>query len=230
MLTTAYSASMTTWGVQLNTLEQRATEHDQFATALVTQLADPLKTLATRTEELRKLHGDYAAKLEKERDGQFAELRKTKGKYDSVCQEVENRRKKVDGAFDHGKNKARNAFEQHQVEMRNVKNTYLITINVTNKQKDMYYHEYVPELLDVSTPSSRVRVALIMATEHARSIRNPREQVEYDLVPGSFDRDTDPHAQYRIPATSFRRNTSQQPPPRFYDVCQTQRGWLARTR
>jgi hypothetical protein len=209
MLTTAHSASMTTWGVQLNTLEQRATEHDQFATALVTQLADPLKTLATRTEELRKLHGDYAAKLEKERDGQFAELRKTKGKYDSVCQEVENRRKKVDGAFDHGKNKARNAFEQHQVEMRNVKNTYLITINVTNKQKDMYYHEYVPELLDVSTSSSRFRVALIMATEHARSIRNPREQVEYDLVPGSFDRDTDPHAQYRIPATSFRRNTSQ---------------------
>ncbi|KAJ4370116.1 Protein BZZ1 [Didymella sp. IMI 355093] len=152
------SASMTTWGVQLNTLEQRATEHDQFAMALVAQLADPLKTLATRTEELRKLHGDYAAKLEKERDGQYAELRKTKGKYDSVCQEVESRRKKVDGAFDHGKNKARNAFEQQQVEMRNVKNTYLITINVTNKQKEMYYHEYVPELLDSMQDLSETRV------------------------------------------------------------------------
>jgi ABC-type transporter Mla subunit MlaD len=144
---------MTTWGAQLNTLEQRATEHEQFATALISQLADPVKTLATRTEELRKLHSDYAAKLEKERDGQYAELRKTKGKYDSVCQEVESRRKKVDGAFDHGKNKARNAFEQQQVEMRNVKNTYLITINVTNKQKEMYYHEYVPELLDVGLSS-----------------------------------------------------------------------------
>jgi hypothetical protein len=149
---------MTTWGVQLNTLEQRATEHDQFAAALVSQLADPLKTLATRTEELRKLHGEYAAKLEKERDGQYAELRKTKGKYDSVCQEVESRRKKVDGAFDHGKNKARNAFEQQQVEMRNVKNTYLITINVTNKQKEMYYHEYVPELLDSMQDLSETRV------------------------------------------------------------------------
>ncbi|KAL1593459.1 Protein BZZ1 [Nothophoma quercina] len=152
------SASMTTWGAQLNTLEQRATEHEQFATALISQLADPLKTLATRTEELRKLHGDYAAKLEKERDGQYAELRKTKGKYDSVCQEVESRRKKVDGAFDHGKNKARNAFEQQQVEMRNVKNTYLITINVTNKQKEMYYHEYVPELLDSMQDLSETRV------------------------------------------------------------------------
>ncbi|KAF1359741.1 FCH-domain-containing protein [Lizonia empirigonia] len=152
------SASMTTWGAQLNTLEQRATEHEQFAAALVSQLADPLKTLATRYEELRKLHGDYAAKLEKERDAQYADLRKTKGKYDSVCQEVENRRKKLDGAFDHGKSKARNTFEQHQVEMRNVKNTYLITINVTNKQKEMYYHEYVPELLDSMQDLSETRV------------------------------------------------------------------------
>lgn len=35
-------------------------------------------------------------------------------------------------------------------------NTYLIAINVTNKQKERYYHEYVPDLLDVrlSTHSS----------------------------------------------------------------------------
>jgi hypothetical protein len=112
---------MTTWGVQLSTLESRAAEHEQFAGALITQLADPLKVLGARTEELRKLHGDYAAKLEKERDNQYSELRKQKGKYDSVCQEVESKRKKVDGAFDHGKGKARNAFEQQQIEMRNVK-------------------------------------------------------------------------------------------------------------
>lgn len=112
---------MTTWSVQLSTLESRAQEHDQFAGALISQLADPLKHLGTRTEDLRKLHGDYAAKLEKERDSQYAELRKQKGKYDSVCQEVESRRKKADSAFDHGKAKARNAFEQQQVEMRNVK-------------------------------------------------------------------------------------------------------------
>ncbi|KAH7385993.1 hypothetical protein BKA66DRAFT_461286 [Pyrenochaeta sp. MPI-SDFR-AT-0127] len=152
------SASMTTWGVQLGTLESRASEHDQFAGALITQLADPLKTLGTRCEELRKLHGDFASKLEKERDSQYAELRKQKGKYDSVCQEVESRRKKVDGAFDHGKGKARNAFEQQQVEMRNVKNTYLISINVTNKQKEMYYHEYVPEVLDSLQDLSETRV------------------------------------------------------------------------
>lgn len=152
------SASMTTWGVQLSTLESRASEHDQFAGALITQLADPLKTLGTRYEDLRKLHAEYAVKLEKERDSQYAELRKQKGKYDSVCQEVESRRKKVDGAFDHGKAKARNAFEQQQVEMRNTKNIYLININITNKQKEMYYHEYLPELLDSLQDLSETRV------------------------------------------------------------------------
>ncbi|KAF1951212.1 FCH-domain-containing protein [Byssothecium circinans] len=148
------SASMTTWGVQLTTLESRASEHDQFATALVTNVADPLKAVAARYEELRKLHADYASKLEKERDSTYGDLRKMKGKYDSSCQEVENRRKKTEGAFDHGKQKARIAFEQQQSEMRNVKNTYIIAINVTNKQKEMYYHEYVPELLDALTRST----------------------------------------------------------------------------
>jgi hypothetical protein len=152
------SASMTTWGVQLSTLESRASEHDQFATALVSNLADPLKFYATRYEELRKLHAEHAAKLEKERDSTYTDLRKMKGKYDSVCQEVENRRKKTEGAFDHGKQKARNAFEQQQGEMRNVKNTYVITINVTNKQKEMYYHEYVPEVLDSLQDLSETRV------------------------------------------------------------------------
>jgi hypothetical protein len=112
---------MTTWGVQLTTLESRASEHDQFATALLINLADPLKAVAARYEELRKLHADYAAKLEKERDSTYGDLRKMKGKYDSSCQEVENRRKKTEGAFDHGKNKARTAFEQQQGEMRNIK-------------------------------------------------------------------------------------------------------------
>lgn len=160
---------MTTWQVQLTTLESRATEHEQFSQQLVTNLAEPLKQLAARYEELRKFHGDYAAKLEKERDSTYNDLKKQKGKYDNACSEVESRRKKSDGAFDHGKAKARAAFEQQQADMRNIKvgcgnyrtsrialtadqSTYIISINVTNKQKERYYHEYVPGLLDVRFP------------------------------------------------------------------------------
>jgi hypothetical protein len=36
------------------------------------------------------------------------------------------------------------------VHANTVQNTYIISINVTNKQKEMYYQQYVPELLNVS--------------------------------------------------------------------------------
>ncbi|RDL38994.1 Cysteine-rich [Venustampulla echinocandica] len=142
------SASLTTWTTQLTTLESRAGEHDRYSGELISQLADPLKVIATRFEELRKRHVEYAEKLERERDATYGDLRKMKGKYDAACQEVENKRKKTESSFDYGKSKAQNAYQQQILEMNNVKNTYLIAINVTNKQKERYYHEYVPDLLD----------------------------------------------------------------------------------
>lgn len=115
------SASLTTWTTQLSTLEARAAEHDRYASDLVTQIAEPLKVLATRYEELRKSHAEYAGKIERERDASYSDLRKQKGRYDGACQEVENRRKKTESAFDHGKGKAQNAYQQQIMEMHNVK-------------------------------------------------------------------------------------------------------------
>lgn len=111
-------------------------------------MADPLRVLGTRYEDLRKRHAEYAAKLEAERDSTYGDLRKTKGKYDASCQEVENKRKKAESAFDYSKTKAQNAYQQQILDMHNVKNSYLIAINVTNSQKEKYYLEYVPDLLD----------------------------------------------------------------------------------
>lgn len=142
------SASLTTWTTQLTTVESRAAEHDRFGNELINNLADPLRVLGTRYEELRKRHSDYADKLEKERDSTYGDLRKMKGKYDAACQEVENKRKKSESAFDYSKSKAQNAYQQQILDMHNVKNSYLIAINVTNKQKEKYYHEYIPDLLD----------------------------------------------------------------------------------
>ncbi|KAF4334786.1 BZZ1-Myo3 5p-Bee1p-Vrp1p actin assembly complex component [Fusarium beomiforme] len=140
------SASLTTWTTQLTTLESRASEHDKYANNLISQVAEPLKFFGGRFEELRKRHSDYASKLEQEREASYASLAKTKGKYDAVCQEVESKRKKTESHYD--KAKAQNAYQQQLFEMNNAKNTYIIAINVTNKQKEKYYHEYVPEVMD----------------------------------------------------------------------------------
>lgn len=115
------SASLTTWTTQLTTLESRAAEHDRYSAELLLQVADPLKSVAAKYEEIRKSHADFAIKLEKERDASYNELRKTKGRYDGACQEVENRRKKIEPSFDHGKQKAQNAYQQQLTDMRNVK-------------------------------------------------------------------------------------------------------------
>ena len=115
------SASLTTWTTQLNTVEAYAAERDKFGAELVTQVAEPLKQAATQYEEIRKCHADYHAKLEKERDASYGELKKAKGKYDGACQEVESRRKKMDSSFDHGKSKAQSAFQQQMLEMNNCK-------------------------------------------------------------------------------------------------------------
>lgn len=85
------------------------------------QVADPLKQLASRYEEIRKSHAEYATRLEKERDGSYGDLRKAKGRYDAVCQEVENRRKRIETSFDYGKQKAQNAYQQQFMDMHNVK-------------------------------------------------------------------------------------------------------------
>jgi hypothetical protein len=115
------SASLTTWTTQLSTVEAYAAERDRFGADLVFQIAEPMKQLATKFEDLRKSHAEYAVKLEKERDGSYGDLKKVKGKYDGVCQEVENRRKKMESAFDYSKQKAQNAYQQQILEMNNVK-------------------------------------------------------------------------------------------------------------
>lgn len=115
------SASLTTWTKQLSTLEAIAADHDRYSSELILQIADPLKNVATRFEELRKSHAEYASKLERERDNAYGDLKKIKGRYDGTCQEVENRRKKTESSFEHGKGKAQTAYQQQISEMHNVK-------------------------------------------------------------------------------------------------------------
>ncbi|RFU26230.1 hypothetical protein B7463_g10108, partial [Scytalidium lignicola] len=175
------SASLTIWTTQLTTLESTAAEHDRFGGELETQLANPLKYLGTRFEELRKRHVEFAEKLEKERDGAYSDLRKMKAKYDATCQEVENKRKKSESSFDYSKTKAQNAYQQQIQDMNNVKNSYLIAINVTNKQKEKYYHEYVPDVLDSMQELSESRTVKLNA------IWALAAQLEADMLKRSTD-------------------------------------------
>lgn len=135
------AASLTTWGTQLTAVESHAGERDRFATDLIVQVAEPLKQVAVQYDELRKCHVDFHAKLEKERDASYSDLKKVKGKYDGACQEVENRRKKMESSFDHGKQKSQAAYQQQILEMNNVKVGCHI---VASTMRTLTTAEYVP--------------------------------------------------------------------------------------
>lgn len=115
-----------------------------------------------------------------ERDASYEHLRKIKGKYDTTCQEVEARRKKSESSYD--KAKAQSAYQQQLIEMNNAKNTYLITINVTNKQKQMYYHEYVPEVMDSLQDLNEFR------TERLNALWTTASKLESDMLQQSKDK------------------------------------------
>lgn len=170
------STSLRTWTTQLNTVESRAAEHERYGSELVTQLVDPLKAIAVKFEDLRKRHAEHANKLEADRDSSFNDLRKLKSKYDSCCQEVENKRKKAESSFDFSKLKAQNAYQQQVMEMHNAKNIYLIAISVTNAQKEKYYHDYVPDLLDSLQDLSQSR------TTKLNEIWSLATQIETDML------------------------------------------------
>ncbi|RPB00101.1 hypothetical protein L873DRAFT_1681392, partial [Choiromyces venosus 120613-1] len=157
------SASLTTWTTILTTTESLSKEHDNFATCLSNQVCDSLKSIATRYEDYRKRHESFAAKLLAERDSVYADLKKSKDTYDTTCKVVEEKRAKVDKSYDAAKPKAEKSYQTQLTEMNNVKNTYLLQIAVTNRQKQKYFHEDLPELINSLQNLNETRVTKLNA-------------------------------------------------------------------
>ncbi|KAK9493245.1 hypothetical protein V1508DRAFT_385418 [Lipomyces doorenjongii] len=152
------SASLVTWTDILTQTENMANEKDRLSNELSLQVADQLRGLQNRYEEFRKKHVAFNEKLIEERDEAYSELKKSKQAYDASCQVVENSRTKVEKSFDSSKTKATRHYEQHRLDMNNSKNSYLISINVTNRLKDKYYFQDIPALLDSMQDLNEARV------------------------------------------------------------------------
>ena len=140
---------------------------------LSNQVCDVLKPIAARYDDYRKRHESLSVKLLAERDSVYSDLKKSKAAYDAACREVEDKRARVDRSFEAGRAKAEKSYQAQLTEMNNVKvclrypvidiacapfwadfhtwnkNMYLLQIAITNRQKQKYFHEDLPELLDV---------------------------------------------------------------------------------
>ncbi|KAF9172430.1 hypothetical protein BGX21_003829 [Mortierella sp. AD011] len=135
------------WGTILSDTEAMSKDRHQFSEALISKVYDPLKVLATKKDDARKKHIQFAQKLVSERDKSAQERDKAKSKYDASCEEVESSKQKQERAYDEkNQEKLKRSYYQDILDMNNNKNSYVLALQVLNTHRKKYYEEDLPEL------------------------------------------------------------------------------------
>ncbi|KAF9112165.1 SCF ubiquitin ligase complex subunit cdc4 [Mortierella sp. AM989] len=137
------------WRSILNETEALSKDRNQFSEALISRVYDPLKVPATKKDDARKKHIQFAQKLLSERDKSAQERDKAKSKYDASCEEVESSKQKQERAYDErNQEKLKRSYYQDILDMNNNKNSYVLALQVLNTHRKKYYEEDLPELSD----------------------------------------------------------------------------------
>lgn len=141
-------SSMESWATLLNLTEQMAQDRQHLADTFQKHISDDLESLQTRFSDISKLYAKINEHIEEERDQQYRHCRKSKAHYDQCCESMESARAK-----------GKKSIESKENEMNRAKNHYLIAINVSNRIKDKFYHDDLPQLLDDFQLVNEARVA-----------------------------------------------------------------------
>ncbi|KAG0198886.1 hypothetical protein BGX28_007724 [Mortierella sp. GBA30] len=137
------------WTSILNDTEALSRDRQAYSEALISRVYDPLKVLATKKDEARKKHIQFAQKLLSERDKSAQERDKAKSRYDTSCEEVESSKQKQERAYDEkNQEKLKRSYYQDILDMNNNKNSYVLALQVLNTHRKKYYEQDLPELSD----------------------------------------------------------------------------------
>ncbi|AAS51492.2 ACR266Wp [Eremothecium gossypii ATCC 10895] len=152
------SASQVAWNEVLSQTENVAKDHKRLAKEMQTQVADQLASLEKRCDLILNTIDGFNHELVNKRDYAYSCLEKAKKRYDESCQAMEAARQKQSKSG--SSSKAQRKVDEKEHEMNIAKNDYLIQINQTNRLKDKYYFQDVPEALDLlqDLNESRIRV------------------------------------------------------------------------
>ncbi|KAF9379631.1 hypothetical protein CPB97_008860 [Podila verticillata] len=141
------TTTLRAWTSILNDTEALSRDRQLYSEALITRVYDPLKGLATKKDDARKKHIQFAQKLLLERDRSAQERDKAKTRYDASCDEVESSKQKQERAYDErNQEKLRKTYFQDILDMNNNKNSYILALQVLNTHRRKYYEQDLPEL------------------------------------------------------------------------------------
>ncbi|KAF8340473.1 uncharacterized protein EI90DRAFT_3035702 [Cantharellus anzutake] len=202
------------------TLDRAAQEHASFSEVLNIQVADELKALEKRKEETRKKHSASYQKLITDRDQIYSD----RLKYYSDCTELEQYRQKHDRASDdkHAERVAKQ-HEQMQISMLNRKNTYLVSISVSNGVKELFYDESVPEVENqYQTLQTSITSRLVGILQHYfrifSTLTDTITSLQKTLESVSHQKDHDLFIEHNRRPFSLPSDWSFEPCPNFYDT------------
>ncbi|RGB41255.1 hypothetical protein C1646_663191 [Rhizophagus diaphanus] len=94
------STFLKAWSTILEETDNIAKERAKFSETLSTNVMEKVKTVATKKEEIRKKHMEFAQKLVTDRDKIYSERKKVKTRYDECCVEVQSSQQKLDRSTD----------------------------------------------------------------------------------------------------------------------------------
>ncbi|AET40180.1 Bzz1p Ecym_5426 [Eremothecium cymbalariae DBVPG len=151
------AASQVAWNEVLTQTETISKDHKKLAKEFQLQIADEFTSLEKRCDQILGTIDSFNHELVNKRDFAYNSLEKAKRRYDESCQAMEAARLKQTKA---SSTKAQRKLDEREHEMNIAKNDYLIQVNQTNRLKDKYYFQDVPEALDLlqDLNESRIRV------------------------------------------------------------------------
>ncbi|PBK74943.1 hypothetical protein ARMSODRAFT_951005 [Armillaria solidipes] len=212
----------------IQSMTNTAEDHVNVAEVLTSQVVDVLKALGRKNEETKKKEMQFFQKLVSDRDRTYAERLKNKAKYDEECGEVDLHRQKQGRAHDdrHAERIARQADQQRN-DMLNCKNSYIISIEVSNKIKAKFYNDDLPGLEDqLQLLQSRLVERFTKILQHAQALQSNHldvlksrlATVERFLAEVNPSKDQDLFSDHNIRSFSAPNDWKFEPCVFFYDT------------
>lgn len=170
-------ASVVLWNDVLTQTEAISGERAKLSQEFIGTVGDKLSSLRSKCTNLSKHVDTIHEFLDSQKSKVEEDVTKAKKNYDSLCQSTENARQQNEKSLS---DKHARKLAEKESKMNIGKNEYLIKINISNRLKDKYYYQDIPELLDYLQDLNESRVALLNKILKNASIveRNSNDHVK----------------------------------------------------
>lgn len=218
------NSSLVVWNEILNQTENIAKDRLKLSGDFNSQMADKVGLFQRISESLQKKYQDLHNVVTKERDTAFNDLKKAKLTYDSSCQDMEHIRVKAEKASSSSSKQKK--LTEKETKMNVVKNSYVIKINQTNRLKDKYYYQDLPEILDGIQDLNEFKVtelnkywnnAITLETELNKSVNTHLDSLVGIIGKNTFNLDTIMYIKHNIEPWKEPLDFYYEPSPIWHD-------------